>query len=168
MRRMKTIFMYIGLIAAFYIFSNVLIYFSIQLSYKNIPEGEIVKGSPEIVVTDAKATNMNGFIKMKVTNQTDTTINNRYIKVDLLSQNDNIIGTKSLVVDNLTPGETREMEIKFKLERVKSFKIETTDEIIKEEETETERKDKEMYDMAFLVSGILLFPLVVTTILPPW
>ena len=60
------------------------------------------------------------------------------------------------------------MEIKFKLERVKSFKIETTDEIIKEEETETERKDKEMYDMAFLVSGILLFPLVVTTILPPW
>lgn len=165
MKRMKSILIYVLLIVAFYIFSNFVIYASIHLGYQNIEKGEIVKGDPSITVMDAKATSANGYIKMQVTNEQDSTLT-KYIQIDLLSKNDNILATKALPVDAIQPNETRQMELKFNINKVKGFKIQTVDTMPHTEKTEQEKRDDAFYDMVLLTSGILLFPVIVSTFIP--
>ena len=69
MKRLKTFLIYALIIAAFWLFSNILIYIAINGTYAHI-NTKVYTTSPEIIVGDSKATYLNGFVKGGIKNNT--------------------------------------------------------------------------------------------------
>lgn len=110
MKRLKKFLMYASLIAALWIFSDILIYLSIHSTYKNI-EARIYTNSPAIVIEESKATYVNGVIKGCIKNNTNEIINNKYIKIDFYSPRDIKLGSKYVEINNLQESEYKDFEI---------------------------------------------------------
>lgn len=122
MARFKQI-MYLALIiVVFAIFSNYMIGVGLRNSYKTI-SGEIKSESPEITISESKTTDVNGYLKGIIKNNSETDIEKTYIKLDLYTKRDNILGDEYFEVSNLKVGETREFEIKFNYNDVDHYKI---------------------------------------------
>lgn len=126
MARMKTLFTYAFVIAAFWIFSNLIIYLSINGTYKNI-DAQVITTVPELYVTDSKATYINGYVKGSIKNNTSDIINKKYIKIDCYSKRNIKLGTKYVLIENLQNGENREFEMYFKFTDVEYVIVSTTD-----------------------------------------
>jgi hypothetical protein len=70
MKRMKTFLIYALIVAVFWIFSDIVIYFSVNGTYKtNL--AKIYVSSPEITITENKATYVNGVVKGSIKNNTE-------------------------------------------------------------------------------------------------
>ena len=93
MAKMKKYLLYVFLIAAFWVFSDILIYLSINTTYANV-DTKVFAITPEVTVGKSEATYVNGVIKGNVRNNTDTIINDKYLKIDLYSSRDVKKGTK--------------------------------------------------------------------------
>ena len=131
MDRVKTLFKYALWIILFWILSDVLIYFGINSTYKDIvSKSEISK---QITINDAEATTVNGRILGSVTNSEDNDISEKYLKVDLYSDIGNLVGTNFLEIGNLGTIETKSFETYFKIQNVKSYEINIVDKKIVEE-----------------------------------
>ena len=91
-------------------------------------EDEAILESPKIEIIDAKSTNMNGYLKAKITNNTDNSIKDKYIKLDFFSKYNNNLGTKYLKINNLNIGETKEFELMHKYQGVKKIVADIVDE----------------------------------------
>ena len=100
MVKMKKYLLYVFLIAAFWVFSDILIYLSINTTYANV-DTKVFAISPEVTVGKSEATYVNGVIKGTVRNNTDTIINDKYLKIDLYSSRDVKKGTKYVKIENL-------------------------------------------------------------------
>lgn len=126
MDRLKTFAKYIIWIILFWILSDVLIYFGINSTYKDIErKGEI---SSQITVNNAEATAVNGRINGTVTNNDQNDLSGKYIKVNLYSKSGNLLGTNYLQIGNLGVIETKNFETYFKIQNVKSYDISIVDE----------------------------------------
>ena len=126
MDRLKTFAKYIIWIILFWILSDVLIYFGINSTYKDIErKGEI---SSQITVNNAEATAVNGRINGTVTNNDQNDLSGKYIKVNLYSKSGNLLGTNYLQIGNLGVIETKNFETYFKMQNVKSYEISRVDE----------------------------------------
>ena len=90
MERMKTFFKYLLLIVGFFIVSQVLIYLCITTAYKYI---NFESTSKQYVITgEAKAKNVDGFVKCTVMNPYNEVLKDKYIyKNRLLYKKRNII-----------------------------------------------------------------------------
>ena len=76
MAKMKKYLGYVLMIAAFWIFSDILIYLSINTTYANV-DTKVYPIAPEIIIGKSKATYVNGYVKGSIKNNTDETINNK-------------------------------------------------------------------------------------------
>lgn len=133
MNRLKTFGKYILLLAAFYIVSNILIYFCIQTSYSPV-ESKIEENSQiEISVSEAKATLINGKIEGSIKNKSAGDLTKKYIKCEFFSKRGTLILTKYIEIDELKIGEEKKIEIGFRAENIKSVKMQITDEVANEE-----------------------------------
>lgn len=128
MKRMKTFFIYALLIAALWIFSDIVIYLTINGTYK-VKEARISVSSPQIVITENKATYVNGIVNGSIKNNTEETLNNMYLKIDMYSKRDVNLGTKYVKINNLQKGEVQEFEMGYKLTDVDYVTISTTDNV---------------------------------------
>ena len=126
MDRVKTLFKYALWIILFWILSDVLIYFGINSTYKDIVKRNEI--SSQITINDAEATAVNGRILGTVTNNEDNDISEKYLKVDLYSDMGNLLGTNFLEIGNLGTIETKSFETYFKIQNVKSYETNIVDE----------------------------------------
>lgn len=126
MDRVKTLFKYALWIILFWILSDILIYFGINSTYKDIEKRNEI--SNQITVNAAEATTVNGRILGTVTNNEDNDISEKYLKVDIYSESGNLLGTNFLEIGNLGTVETKSFETYFKIQNVKSYEINIVDE----------------------------------------
>lgn len=137
MARMKTFFIYFILVVAFFIFSQIMIYISLNttLQYKNIELKTTIPMQVEV-----QATSINGFAKGKVINETENEIQNKYIKIECYSKNDVLMGTKYIQIDKVGAKEEKEFEVHFNFNKVDKAVIDIVDEKTLEEQNVTEEQ----------------------------
>lgn len=128
MAKMKKYLLYVFLIAAFWIFSDILIYLSINTTYANV-DTKVFSVSPEVSIGQSEATYVNGVIKGTVRNNTDSIINDKYLKIDLYSPRDVKMGTKYVKIENLDINKSQEFEMWYKFTDVDYAEITVTDNI---------------------------------------
>ena len=126
MSRLKTFLIYALIIAGFWFLSDFLIYMAVNGSYKAI-EAKVMVETPNINVSDTKATYINGYVKGNIYNNTDATINNKYIKMDFYSPRDVHLGSKYVKIENLESQNSKDFEMWFKYTDVKYCNITITD-----------------------------------------
>lgn len=126
MERMKVFFKYIIIIALFWVFSNLIIYVSINGTYKHI-DVQIPTNIPRIIIKDSKATRINGYVKGSIKNNTNDIINKKYIKIECYSARNIKLGTKYISIENLEQNKEKEFEMYFKFSNVNYVIISTTD-----------------------------------------
>ena len=121
--RMRVFLCYLLIFVVFFIFSDVMIYFYTKSLYQPMDSYEINVTEPEVTVTLAEATTMNGNIKGTIKNTTNETIENEYLKFEFFTQRDVNVGVKYLEIDRLEPGEEKKYEMGFRYENVTSVEI---------------------------------------------
>ena len=127
MERMKTFLIYVLMLIAFALFSNFLIYMSLNSTYKSIDVKDNV--ASQVTIQKAEATTVNGRMFGKVKNTEENDINGKYIEIDLYSSKNVLLGTKYIKVNNLEVNQEENFEIYFKLQNIKSYNINIVDEI---------------------------------------
>ena len=122
MNRMKTLFKYALWIVLFWILSDILIYFGINSTYKDIKQkGETPAG---IEIIQMQATTVNGRTKVKIN---DSGLSGKYIKLDLYSSTGVGLATQYIEIGNVK--ESKEIETYFKISEVKSYEITVVEEM---------------------------------------
>ena len=122
MSRMKTLAGYALWILLFWILSDILIYFGINSTYKDIEQREETPAGIEII--QVQATTVNGRIKIKAT---DSRLSGKFLKVDLYSSTGVNLGTQYIELGNLK--QDKEIETYFKISEVKSYEITVVDQM---------------------------------------
>lgn len=130
MDRLKTFLKYIIWIALFFIFSNVMINFCLETSYKDIERKDEIK---QVSISQAQATKVNGRIKGTIFNDVSNKITNKYVRIDLFSKRGVNLGSKYIDVSSMRDNETKYFEEFFKLENVEYYKVVLTDEKVEGE-----------------------------------
>lgn len=125
MERIKTFAKYAIWIILFWIFADILIYFAINTTYKDIEEYNQIPN--QITVSRAEATKVNGRINGVITNNEQNNISEKYIKIDVYSKNDNLLGTTYLDIGKLGTNESKNFETYFKIQDVKKYNMTITD-----------------------------------------
>ena len=127
MKRMKTFFIYALLIAAFWIVSDILIYFAVNTTFNPV-DIKINGSSPEIIIDESKATYVNGVVKGTIKNNTENTINGKCLKIDMYSPRNVNLGTKYVRIENLPPNLQQDFEMWYEYTDVDNVVITVTDE----------------------------------------
>ena len=151
MARLKKFLLYAVMIAGFWIFSDILIYLSINSTYTHI-NTRIYTNSPEIIIGESKATYVNGFVKGSIKNNTNDIINDKYLKIDFYSARDVKLGTKYVKIENLEVGKYQNFEMWHKFTDVEYANITVTDDI----KNSTEEEFISQETATYLVLGTVL------------
>ena len=109
--RMKVFFCYLLIFVFFFIFSDIMIYNYTKSLYQPMTSYEINVISPEVTVTTAEASNVNGNVKGTIKNTTEEMIENQYLKFDFYTPRDINVGTKYIKIHNLYPEEQKNYEL---------------------------------------------------------
>ncbi len=126
MKRMKTLFLYFFGIVGFIIFSLIMEDALVRGMYKKVKQvGADIDPAYGIVMEDVKvdATSMNGNMSFTVRNNTDQNSKPGFMKIDLISDRDNSVITEYVRVPELKPGESKDYQIKFKGNNIKSYSV---------------------------------------------
>ena len=148
---MKKYLLYVFLIAAFWVFSDILIYLSINTTYAHV-DTKVFAISPEVTIGQSKATYVNGVVKGTVKNNTDAIINNKYLKIDLYSPRNVKLGTKYVKIENLDINKSQEFEMWYKFTDVDYANISVVDNV----ENATEEEFLSQETTSYLVLGTVL------------
>lgn len=154
--RVKVFFCYFVIFVAFFIFSDIMIYNYTKSLYQPMTSYEINVISPEVTVTTAEASNVNGNVKGTIKNTTEDTIFNQYLKFDFYTPRDINVGTKYIEIDGLYPEEQKNYELGFRYDNVSYVKVSMVDEEEIENATPEELKIDPTYGPAGLISAIIL------------
>ena len=117
-RNFRRYFIWFILLFAFVTVGSIL---AVKTMYHDITIYEIASTVPTITVQEAKATNVNGYIKGEVKNESDSEINGGYLCFVLFDENYEQKGIEYIEIGNLTAGETKSYELKFKRDFIKHF-----------------------------------------------
>lgn len=126
MGTMKKFFKYFVWFLIIYFLVSILSFNIIKSSYKT--KNCIINFSnPNVEIVEAKATVTNGYVKGKITNNTEDAILNKVLKLDCISPRGVIMGTKYVDIGNLAPGAIKNFESKFNFDNVKDISISLLD-----------------------------------------
>ena len=154
--RMKVFFCYLLIFVFFFIFSDIMIYNYTKSLYQPMTSYEINVTSPEVTVTTAEASNVNGNVKGTIKNTTEEVINEQYLKFDFYTPRDINVGTKYIEVDSFYPEEEKNYELGFRYDNVSYVKISMVDEEEAINATSEELKIDPTYGPAGLISAVIL------------
>lgn len=129
MARMKTFGIYLLIVIAFFIFSNIMINIALKVTYDPIEVYLSVKEGQNFTINEAKATYVNGIVQGKLKNNTNEDIINKYIKIDMYTSRNNILGSKYVHIQNLKVGQVQEFKMGFQLTNVYKCNISIVDTI---------------------------------------
>lgn len=131
MSRLKTFAKYAIWIILFWILSDILIYYGVNSTYKNLKIKNEVPS--QVTIKNAEATKVNGRIKGTVANSEDSDLSGKYLKIDLYADNGNLLATEYEEIGNLRANEVKSFETYFKMQDVKQYEVNIVDK--KTEET---------------------------------
>ena len=130
MERLKTFLIYVLIIVAFFEFSKLLengliwqMYYEITGNVDNRLEYNRENLELKVDVIDARATRVNGYIDITVTNTSNTKIDEAYIKVKLYTKSNVYATQKYMEINDLKPGESKKYKLRFKGSYIKRFVI---------------------------------------------
>lgn len=131
MDRMKTFFKYFLLIIGFFIATFIIQFLAFKSMYVSIKDNGIVAGTTDIMldVTKIKATNVNGFINLNVTNNSENSIKDKFIKIDLIDSQDLLAATKYVKLADIKKEESYSYRVTFKANHIESYKISIVDKV---------------------------------------
>ena len=126
MSTLKTFAKYAIWLILFWILSDILIYYGVNSTYKDIKnKGDIAK---QITIKSAEATKVNGRVIGTVANSEENDLSGKYLKIDLYADSGNLLGTNYLDIGNLRANEVKNFETYFKMQDVKAYEINIVDE----------------------------------------
>ena len=126
MSTVKKFAKYVIWIILFWILSDILIYYGLNSTYKDIEnKGDNISN---VTVSEAEATKVNGRIIGKITNTEESNLNGKYLKINLYAESGNLLATEYVEVGNLRANEVKSFESYFKMQDVKSYDINIVDE----------------------------------------
>lgn len=130
MDRMKTFLLYLLAILGFMFLSYVLENSLLESMYENLT-GSVISQDANISIdsVSGKASNVNGYIQIKVSNNSSNASGQKWIKLDLYSKRGLLGLTKYIEVSNLAPGATKEYQIKFKGSEIRNYEIAMVNEL---------------------------------------
>ena len=128
MKRMRTFLLYALGIIGFIILSLILEDGLINSMYKPLTDSSdkyIANDSSGLAVevTDARASNVNGQLNYKITNNSNEKIDDQYVKLDLYSKQGLLSATEYIKVSDLNPGESKDYNVKFKGTEIADYKL---------------------------------------------
>ena len=100
---------------------------AVKSMYQDIKVYEIRSSNPVITVNEAKATNVNGYIKGEIRNESEETINNKYLCFVLCDENNEVVGREDLEIGSLASGESKTYELQFRRDNIDTFYVIVTD-----------------------------------------
>lgn len=126
MDRMKTFLLYLLGILGFMFLSYILENGLIENMYEKMT-GDINNSIYNLSISDvsAKASNVNGFMNFELTNNSQEQ-SNHFIKIDLYSKQGLLATTKYVRVTDLKPGDSKNYQVKFKGNEIRSYKLSIT------------------------------------------
>ena len=131
MSTLKQFAKYIIWIILFWILSDILIYYGLNSTYKDIEnKGDNIS---QVTLSAAEATKVNGRIIGKITNTEESNLSGKYLKINLYAESGNLLATEYVAIGNLRANEVKSFESYFKMQDVKFYDINIVDE--KEENT---------------------------------
>ena len=130
MDKLKTFLIYVLIIVGFFVVSEFLSGQLIKQMYTKL-EGTVEKEfqyqgqdlALDVEIIDARATNMNGYITARVTNNTDVTVDKAYLKLDLFAKEDIKAVSRYMEITDLKPGESKDYTLKFRAGYVDTYKV---------------------------------------------
>lgn len=125
MSTMKKFFIYFLIVILFYIFSRVIIYFTLDTMFQY---KKVIFKTPIPIEVELQATSENGFIKGKIVNEIDRKIKDKYIEIKFYSKNDVLMGTQYIGINEICTNEEKEFEIHFNYNRVDRAELDIVDE----------------------------------------
>jgi len=153
MGTMKKFFIYFLLIVAFYIFSKVAINGALSTTYAYKDVNVKTDISMDVAV---EATNINGFAKGKILNDSGKKIEDSYIKIECYSKNNVLMGTKYIEIDELNTNEEKSFEIRFNFNKVHRAEISIVDEIDNSVDEKSLLSDRELGFIALIGTFVFL------------
>ncbi len=121
---LKRYFLYFIIIFAFVSIGT---YMAIKTMYKDIQAYEIQATNPTVTVSEAKATNVNGYIRGEVINEGEEDISDKYLLFLLCNKNNEVISREYINIGTVFAGQTKTYELKFKQDNVERFYVAVTD-----------------------------------------
>ena len=130
MSKIKTFLIYALIIGGFFLVSEFLSSQFIDQMYVklngSVQENLSYKGQDialDVEITDARATNVNGYITARVTNNTDVTVDKAYLKLDLYAKESIKAVSRYMEITDLKAGEHKDYTLKFKAGYVDTYKV---------------------------------------------
>lgn len=130
MDRMKTLMKYVLWGIIFFVFSNIIINFTLKTTYQDIERKDNLE---QVNINEAQATKINGRIKGTIYNNTENKITNKYLRIDLYSERNIFLGSRYIDVASMRDDETRNFEVYFKVQDVDYYVMNFTDEKVEGE-----------------------------------
>ena len=126
MSTVKQFAKYVIWIILFWILSDILIYYGLNSTYKDIEnKGDNIS---QVTVSAAEATKVNGRIIGKISNTEETDLSGKYLKINLYAESGNLLATEYVEIGKLRANEVKSFESYFKMQEVKSYDINIVDE----------------------------------------
>ena len=128
-RNLRRYFIWFILLFAFVTIGSIL---AIKTMYHDIMIHEIESTTLTITVEEAKATNVNGYIKGNLKNESEEEVKKKYLSFLLYDEDMELIGIEYIEIDTIKAGETKSYELKFKRNNVDNVFATILDEKIEE------------------------------------
>ena len=116
--RMKVLFCYVLLFITVFVFSDIMIYLYTKSLYQPMEKYEVNIEAPQVTISVAEASNVNGNVKGTIKNTTQEKITDKYIRFDFYTPREVNVGTKYLKIDGLEVNEEKQFELGFKYDNV--------------------------------------------------
>ena len=127
MDRMYTFLLYmlgiIGFIFLSYVLEDALIGSMYKTMQGSTTKSEQLAADIQAEVTDASASNVNGFINFRLKNNSEETADGDFVKIDLYDKQGLHAATKYVEIDDLKSGKTKEYNVKFKGTEISDYKL---------------------------------------------
>ena len=127
MKRMRTFLLYLLGILGFMLLSYVLEDALIGNMYKTM-QGSTTKSDAiatdiQAEVTDASASNVNGYINFKLRNNSDEIADGDFVKIDLYDEQGLLSATEYVEIKDLGANENKDYSVKFKGTEISDYKL---------------------------------------------
>lgn len=109
-----------------YLIVNILTFNVIKSSYKT-KEVNINFEQPKVEIYESKSTITNGYVKGKITNNTNEKLINKILKLDFISPRDVTMGTKYVNIPELASGAESDFMSQFNFDNVDKINISFVD-----------------------------------------
>jgi len=137
---MKTFFKYALLVVGFFILSLILENGYLNKMYvpmEGIIEGEMQMASGDsasltVETLEAKASNVSGTLKIKVTNTSGKFLEKCYAMIELINSQKQVASMKCVSLENFEVNESRIFTIKFKANNIESYRVSIVEEPVED------------------------------------